>query len=99
MQYLKILGTDEEGFYLLRSNYSLDNGHERSGSRNKKYVLEYFDLGMRQRWSLQLTSPVADAKIIAVESINNKILILSAVTEKPTKRYRLFAQYITGGGV
>jgi hypothetical protein len=97
MQYFKITGTDEEGFYLLRSNYSLDNG-DHSGSKNKKYVLEYFDLGMRLKWSHPLASSVPEARIIAVQSVNTKILVLSAVTEKPTKRYRIFAQYINSMG-
>ncbi len=99
MQYLKITGTDEEGFYLLRSNYSLDEGRERSGSRNKKFILEYYDLNMRQKWGQQLTSSVADARIISVQSMSNKILVLSAVTDKQTKHYRLYAQYINNNGV
>ena len=98
MQYLKIIGMDEKGFYLLRSNRSLDNGNDRSGSRNKKYVLEYFDLDMRQKWTQPLTSSIADAKIIAVQSVNDKVLVLSAVTEKQTKRYSIFAQYMNNKG-
>ncbi len=99
MQYLKITGTDEEGFYLLRSNYSLDEGRERSGSRNKKYILEYYDLSMQQKWSHQLVSSVTDAKIIAVQSVNGKMLVLSAFADKPTKNYLLYAQYINNSGV
>lgn len=98
MQHLKIIGTDESGFYMLLSNLSFDDDRDRSGFRNRKYSLEYFDLELHLKWIQPLTSPVADAKIIAVQLLNNRILVISALTDKQTKLYRLYAQYLNNKG-
>src|SRR5438477_11959908 len=75
MQYLKIIGSDEDGFYLLRSNLTFADNRDHSGFRNRKYALEYFDFSMHQKWNHELLSSVPDAKIIAIEAVNNKILV------------------------
>jgi hypothetical protein len=98
MQYLKITGTDEEGFFLLRSNISFDNERDHSGFRSRKYALEYFDLDMNRKWSQPLSSPVPDGKILAVQSVHHKILVVSSAAEKQTKQVKLYAQYLDNKG-
>lgn len=98
MQYLKIIGTDEDGFYVLRSNITFATERDHSGFRSRKYALEYFANDMHLKWDQQLTASVTDGKIISVQIINNKILIVSSFTEKKTKLYRIYAQYLNNKG-
>jgi len=98
-QYLKIIGTDDDGFYLLRSNISFENVRDHSGFRSRKYLLEYFDLDMHLRWSQPLASTASNAKITVVQVFNNKVLVISTAAEKSSHRYRVFAQYMDRKGV
>ena len=98
MQFLKIIGTDDDGFYILRSNISFETARDHSGFRTRRYGIEYFDFEMHLKWSKQLTASIQDAKIIAVQLINDKILVISSTAEKKTKLYRIYAQYMNGKG-
>src|SRR6185369_13712759 len=79
MQYLKIIGTDEAGFYMLLSNISFDDERDHAGFRSRKYSLEYFDRELHLIWNQPLASSVPDARIIGVQVLNNKILVISAL--------------------
>ena len=99
MQYLKIIGTDDEGFYILRSNLSLDNDKDHFGFRSRKYALGFIDFEMHMKWNQSLTASVPEGRIASVQSFNNRILVISSKTEKQTKQYKVFAQYINSKGV
>ena len=99
LQYMKIIGTDEEGFYTLHSNISFDNDREQRGYKNRRYSLEYFDLELNLKWNQPLESSVPEAKIIDVQILNNKILVISSLADKHAKLYRLFAQFLDNKGI
>ncbi|MCX6291094.1 MAG: hypothetical protein NT126_04955 [Bacteroidetes bacterium] len=99
MQYMKIIGTDDDGFYVLRSNLSLADSRDHSGFRNRRYALQYFDLDMNLKWYQQLAASVPEAKITTVQMFNSKVLIVSSLVGKKNKKYSLFAQYINHKGV
>ncbi len=98
MQYMKIIGTDDDGFYILRSNFSFEYEKDHSGFRSRKYALGYVDFDMHQKWNQQLTASLPDARITSVLSFNNRILVISSITEKQTKSYRIYAQYMNSKG-
>lgn len=98
MQFMKIIGTDDDGFYILRSNISFENERDHAGFRSRKYALEYFDLDMRVKWNQQVTSSITDARIIGVQIFGGKILILSSLTDKQNKLYKVYAQYLDKKG-
>src|SRR5688572_27676045 len=64
--YLRILGTVEEGYYLLRSNMTFGNDKSRSGFRSRKYVLQLISDDLRIRFSQPLDVSCEDCHIADV---------------------------------
>ena len=86
--YLLILGENESGnFYVLRSNISLDNDRERSGFRNRTYILQYYSSEMSLIWDKELLTSYENGHISDVKFINGRIIVASYIYDKKSKFY------------
>ena len=97
--YLLILGENESGnFYVLRSNMSFDNDRERSGFRNRVYILQYYSSDMAVIWDKELKTSYEDGHITDVNIINGSVIVTSYIFDKKIKQYYFYAQYIDADG-
>ena len=94
MKYLKIIGSDENDFYVLRSNQPF--GRSRKGFKSRKYRLACFTQDMVMRWDKTLTAPSPDGRILDVQMVNGRLLT-SAYIQKGAV-YQLVLQYIRSTG-
>lgn len=98
MGYLRILGADDEGYFLLRSNISFhaDPGH--SSSRSRKYTLQYFTDNMALKWSLPLTPDIENGRICDVEIAGDKVFMLMQAFNKARKMLSVYAEHVDKAG-
>jgi hypothetical protein len=81
-EYVKVIGQDENGFYLLQSNLSLNTERDRIGFRNRKYKIGYYDFKMNERWSKKLEDENENFGIDVVTMFNNHPFILRSQWQK-----------------
>lgn len=99
MQYMLILGANDEGnFYVLRSNMSLDNKNERSGFRNRSYMLQFFTAELSLKWEKEIKTSYEDGHISDLQLINNKIIVTSYLYDKKSKIYYFYTQRLDDNG-
>lgn len=95
--YLKIIGGDDEGFFVLRSNISLDTDRDRAGLRSRKYFLQYFSMEMALRWEGELNAQSDDTRFADIKVVNGRVLVVSYAQDKATRQFRFYAQYLGTG--
>jgi hypothetical protein len=98
MPYLKILGADDEGYFILRSNFSFYIDRDRSFFTKRKYELQYYSDNLMMKWSVALTAGNDDRKIADIVLAGNKITMLLTDFSKANKTLTLYAQQIDKTG-
>jgi len=97
--YFLILGeSDDGGFYVLRSNMSLEHDKQRSGFKNRTYVLQSFSDDLVLRWEKNLLTSFADGYISDVTLANGRVIVTSYLNPRKSKTYYFYAQYLDGRG-
>jgi hypothetical protein len=90
-----ILGENDDGnFFVLRSNMSLEHDRERSGFKNRTYLLQSFTPEMNLMWDKELKTSYEEGHITDVRLINNKLIVTSYISNKKSKFYYFYAQYL-----
>ena len=96
--YLKIIGSDGDGFYVLRSNLSLSSTKDRSGFKSRKYLLQYYGMELNLHWEQELTAPAEGGKIADVQVMDDKVIVLFYTHDKANKKYNFYVQFINASG-
>ncbi|MBK6444076.1 MAG: hypothetical protein IPF81_01830 [Bacteroidetes bacterium] len=97
-QYLKIIGSDGDGFFVLRSNISLNSVRDRSGFKNRKYLMQYFGNDLNLRWEEELLSPLEGGKITDIQVMGDKAMVLFYTRDKTTKQFNFYSQFLNTSG-
>jgi hypothetical protein len=98
MPYLKILGADDEGYFILRSNFSFLSDRDRSLFKSRKYDLQYYTDNLILKWSQTLTTENDNRKISDIILAGNKVTLLLSEYSKENKTLSLYAQQIDKSG-
>jgi hypothetical protein len=98
MPYLKILGADDEGYFILRSNFSFYSDRDRSFFKSRKYDLQYYTDDLMMKWSQTLSAGNDDRKITDIVLAGNKVTMLQSEFSKANKTLTLYAQQIDKSG-
>ncbi len=96
--YVKVLGQDESGYFILLSNLSHNLDANRVGFKNRKYKIAYYDTMLRKKW-VKAIEPFAENYVVdGVVFFNNQALVInSSYTQRESKlTYTLY--YIRGDG-
>jgi len=80
--FLKIIGSSGDGFFVLRSNMSLDDERDHTLFKSRKYLLQFFNSNLVMLWEKELKYTSPDVHIVAVYCINEKALIFSYTNDK-----------------
>jgi hypothetical protein len=90
LDYLKVIGQDDEGFFVLHSNLSLESQRDRIGLRTRKYKLSYFDNNLRPLWQKNLGAHPENATIESVSFFNGKILVIESDWSRSENTFTIF---------
>jgi hypothetical protein len=94
MPYLKILGADDEGYFILRSNFSFSSDRDRSFFTKRKFNIQYYNDNLVMKWSETLTTENDDRKIADIVMSGNKVTLVETEFDKDKKLLRFYAQQI-----
>src|SRR5438552_864285 len=98
MPYFKILGAGDEGYFILRSNFSFHTDRDHSLFKTRRYDLQYYSDEMMAKWSQTLKTENNERKISDVVLAGNKVTLLLSEFSKEKKTLTLYAQQIDKTG-
>jgi len=84
--FTKVIGQDENGYFLLMSNLSLNAETDRVGFKNRKYKLAWFSQTLVKKWSKAIEPPNSDSYIDAVTFFNGKVLVVTSTYKKQEQK-------------
>ncbi len=96
--HVKVIGQDEEGFYLLQSNLSLATERDRIGFKNRKYKISFYDFNLRKKWDKILTPFEDGANVEAVTFFNAHILVLQSKYQRGESTVTFFTDVYNNTG-
>ena len=64
--YLKVIGQDAGGYFVLLSNLNLENPNDRVGLKNRKTKLVYFDTSLVMKWNIPVKTYPENAELEAI---------------------------------
>jgi hypothetical protein len=74
MNYIKIIGSNDECLFILQSNYPLENTANRGMYRNQKFLLSCYSMKMSLNWVKPIILPSKNQKILDLLIINEKLM-------------------------
>lgn len=97
--FMRILGSDDnDNFYILRSNVSMQTDRDRSSFKNRLYVLQRFAADLHLMWEKELKGPLENSKISDVALINGHITVTYYIADKKTKEYIFYCSRVSEEG-
>jgi hypothetical protein len=94
---LKILGTYDNGYYILRSNIDFDEEGIPSG-RTRRFLLIALSEALIEQWEVEIVPVIADSKILDVQLLDGKVLVTSYSDRTTGSGYEIRAQFIGSDG-
>jgi hypothetical protein len=92
MDYAKVIGQNDSGFYLVRSNHPVVSKDEVFTYRNNRFLVSFFDYEMRLMWEKSADVLKKDTRIICFVPSGNNLIELSAEWNKTEKKFRLLSR-------
>lgn len=96
--YIKVIGQDDSGYFVLMSNITLNYFGDRKGFRSRKYKLAYYSSGLTPVWSKPLTATNDNADIDNVSFFNGSILMVSSAYDKQQQSVSYYFSKIDNQG-
>jgi hypothetical protein len=96
--YVKVIGQDESGYYLLLSNLTLNSESDRMGFRSRKYKMARYDLKLNKKWSKAIEEPDDDGIVDGVTFFNNQVYIITSSYNRGEKKVNYSATAIDSTG-
>ena len=97
-EHVKVLGQEEEGFYLLQSNLSLQIQRDRVGFRNRKYKIGFFNAALQQKWEKKLEEANDQRNIDLVVMFNGRPIIITSEWKKSENLITFYADVLNNKG-
>jgi hypothetical protein len=99
IRYMKILGSDEEGFFILRSNFSFNTDRDHGLFSSRKYELQYYSDNLSLKWaSSNLVAPEKGKTICDVALAGSRVVVLTSRFDKYKKQLILKAEKFSQNG-
>lgn len=92
--FIKVIGQNEKGFFILRSPSSFNNKQDQLRLRDNKSEVAYINNNLTTAWTCSFNYLSADAEIQDVCIFNDSLYLFYALTNKETNKNELYAQKI-----
>jgi hypothetical protein len=76
--YIKVIGQDKGGYFILLSNLSHNMEGDRVGFKNRKYKLAYYDTQLKKKWVKPIDPPGDNSQIEGVVFFNSRVMVVNA---------------------
>jgi|SRR5688572_1931699 len=96
--FAKVIGQNEDGYFVLLSNLTMNTENDRVGFKNRKYKLAWFNTSLEKKWSKPIDPPSSDATIDAVTFFNSRVLIITSTYLKQEKKVKYTIKTIDQDG-
>jgi hypothetical protein len=96
--YLKILGATENGYFILRSNVPFDNIAGQNSFKSRRFLLQFYTTALNLSWEKEVQPTQEDAKVVDLQSVGDRVLMVSYNDKPSGSGYEVFAQYINQDG-
>lgn len=96
--YTMVLGGNEKGTFLLRSNLPLDREEITQAFRTRRFSLVCYDQAMTLKWEKTLDAPKKDGVIEKIIYWENEIVVVYSQPDRDLEGIRAFAQLIDWQG-
>jgi hypothetical protein len=97
-EYVKILGSDESGFFVLKTNLPFEYKSDHYGFRKRRFALAYFDLFMHLKMQKELLPVQKELHIFKVLFAKDRVLVVNSLVNKEKKQFVISAQWINNKG-
>lgn len=94
----RIIGQDDDGFYVLQSNLSLDSERNRVGFKTRKLKISYFDGNLKPKWSVPAVPSLENGTIDVVTYAFEKLLLISSSESKSEAKLDVWIKQINSQG-
>lgn len=75
LDFVKIAGQDQDGFFLLQSNISFDIDKDKVGFRSRKYKITYYDFELNEKWGRLFAKKDDDIPIENIAFGNGELVL------------------------
>ena len=97
-EHVKVIGQEENGFYLLQSNISLQTQRDRIGFKNRKYKISYYNYALQLKWTKKLEEENDQNNIDIVTMFRNHPMIITSKLERSDNTITFFGQMMNADG-
>ena len=97
-EHVKVIGEEENGFYLLQSNISLQTQRDRIGFKNRKYKISYYNYALQLKWTKKLEEENDQNNIDIVTMFRNHPLVITSQVQKNDNTITFFGQLLNADG-
>jgi hypothetical protein len=98
LDYIKVMGQSDNGFYVLRSNHPISNDNEYNMHRNARFIVSFYDYDMRLLWEKNPTALKKDVRILTFVPVEDKLAELSLEWNKPDGKFRILSRFYNSDG-
>lgn len=95
---IKVIGQNEDGFFLLQSNLPLELDRDRVGFKNRKYKVSYYSNALTAVWGKSIEPSPENASVDAVAFAQGKILIISSLFDKGKNEMTVHCRWMNNKG-
>ena len=95
--YVKVIGQDEEGAYVLLSNFPHSSSRDKVGFKIRKYKVAFYNFDLQRKWSIAI-APGSEQSVENVGFACGKVLVIYS-KQKENNRVEYFLQWINSRGV
>lgn len=96
-EFAKVLGHNDDGFYLLQSNLSLAISNNRIGFKVRKYRLIYMDFDMNIKWQHEVENSIDKKRLAEVFFFNSQPMLVYA-EQLPNDKYNVYCVNMFANG-
>ena len=98
MEFAKVLGNGDDGYYVLLSNLPIDNERTRTGLRLRKNEICFFGTDLRLKWKKPQNPIPASGDVDACFVFQGKVACITRVSSKGTGEMQFFMQVFNANG-
>lgn len=95
--FMRVLGSTNQGVFVLQSNISLDKGYNRFGFKTRKSRVVFFNFEAKEKWRKPIDIEVENSTLMGIELFNNQ-LVLAYTEELKNDNYRIIFHTLNEAG-
>src|ERR1041385_7578164 len=99
LDYIKVLGQNDNGFYVLRSNHPISSDNEYSMHRNARFLVSFYNYDMRLLWEKAPEALKKDVRILAFVPVADKLTEISLEWNKPEGKFKILSRFFNSAGI